>query len=54
MTADGTYATQSALCTPGVMSLARKDEEKRFGVFSCQMELMKLKSYFAFLKFGSC
>lgn len=29
MTADGTYATQSALSAPGITSLLKKDEEKR-------------------------
>lgn len=29
VTADGTYATQSALSAPGITSLVKKDEEKR-------------------------
>ena len=29
VTADGTYATQSALSAPGITSLLKKDEEKR-------------------------
>jgi len=29
VTADGTYATQSALSTPGITSLVKKDDEKR-------------------------
>lgn len=29
VTADGTYATQSALSTPGITSLTKKDDEKR-------------------------
>ena len=30
VTADGTYATQSALSTPGITSLTKKDDEKRW------------------------
>lgn len=29
VTADGTYATQSALSTPGITSLMKKGDEKR-------------------------
>ena len=41
MTADGTYATQSALSTPGITSLVKKDDEKRSHnfctlMFSCK------------------
>lgn len=30
VTADGTYATQSALSAPGITSLVKKDDEKRY------------------------
>ena len=42
VTADGTYATQSALSAPGVGTTSKKDDEKRLSSETFTFLLLKL------------